>query len=74
MQWYNPLSDRLEDIVVVAGGFNGRLLSSVELLYVDNIEYGFLFGPGKLNHFSFEVRQVEFAGSWSMNHSPLPLY
>ena len=46
LKWFNPFSDRLEDIVVVAGGFNGRVLTSVEYLYVDNIDFGFLYGPG----------------------------
>ena len=46
VHWLNPISDVIEDFVVVAGGFNGRLLTTSELLFVDNLEAGFVFGPG----------------------------
>ena len=56
LKWFNPLSERLEDIVVVAGGFNGKVLTSVEYLYVDNIEFGFTTGPGKYQFNTLEMR------------------
>ena len=45
INWLNPATDEQEQVVVVAGGYNGQLLSSSELLFVNNFESGFSMGP-----------------------------
>jgi len=41
----NPTSGQEEEVFVVAGGYNGRLLTSTELLALKNPESGFEIGP-----------------------------
>ena len=41
----NPTSGQEEEVVVVAGGYNARLLTSTELLVLKNPESGFEMGP-----------------------------
>jgi hypothetical protein len=36
----NPETEVEEEIVVVAGGYNGKVLPTVELLFVDDLEAG----------------------------------
>ena len=45
VHWKNPADGQLEQVVVVAGGFNAGYLSSTELLYINNIAAGWQPGP-----------------------------
>ena len=45
VNWKNPSDGQLEKVVVVAGGDNGQYMSSVELLYINNLSRGWQYGP-----------------------------
>jgi len=45
VEWKNDISGQLEKVVVVAGGSDGKYLSSVELLYINNLAMGWQSGP-----------------------------
>ena len=40
LSFQNPETEVGGNVVVVAGGYNGKVLSSVELLFVDDVEAG----------------------------------
>lgn len=62
VNWKNPSNGQVEKVVVVAGGFNGAVLSSVELLIINNIERGWQDGP-ELPHKVSESVLVEYKNS-----------
>ena len=45
VNWKNPADGKLEQVIVVAGGVSSFNISSVELLYIDDISLGWQPGP-----------------------------
>jgi hypothetical protein len=65
LNWMNPQSNQMEKIVVAAGGggYNGYILSTTELLYVDRIgDYNWIMGPSLPSTNAFAT-MVEFQNS-----------
>ena len=62
VKWVNPSSGQKERVVVVAGGFNGRPRSYVELLFVDDVNPIWVSGPS-LPLTAYQSTLIEFQGS-----------
>jgi hypothetical protein len=45
MNWKNPETGNMEKVVVAAGGAGGGVLKSVELLFLEDINSGWVAGP-----------------------------
>jgi hypothetical protein len=61
MNWRNPGTGNLEKVVVAAGGAGGPVLKSVELLFMEDFNYGWVAGPDLPKEAS-SATMVEFQG------------
>jgi hypothetical protein len=59
MNWRNPGTGNLENVVVAAGGAGGPVLKSVELLFLEDINSGWVAGPELTKEVS-SATMVEF--------------
>jgi hypothetical protein len=63
LHWNNPDTGSMEQVVVVAGGYSAfsSYLDSVELLFLDNLDAGWVEGP-ILPGSALQATMVEFQG------------
>ena len=62
VNWINPADGQLGQVVVVAGGYRLGALSSVELLYINDIDSGWQAGP-EMNKTAHNAVLVEYKNS-----------